>query len=80
MKEYNLAQFTNCRPNLAAEASDLGIPPGREPHGIDVGINIRSPKTDSVYSFFLTEKNDQSWEYLPYEKSCPIGKVVIFND
>jgi hypothetical protein len=67
---------------LTAEASALGIPPGRKPHGIADGINLSGqpegggPKLDRA-AFYFVESGDFGWLY----RNPMTGQEVrIWND
>ena len=86
--EMSLSKFTWDKEKgvIFADASELGCEVGEIPgkqvwvDSCDYGFRVVGKK--EVYTFLLDEDKleDGLWEYTPYEKSCPIEKLQIFND
>lgn len=87
--KYMLSKFlVHFGEELTAEASELGVGPGFVPgrrlwnDSMDWGLDIESDVSGKVYTFIYSKKleHGRGWEYTPYQKGCPIKKVVVFND
>lgn len=89
VREYNLAlfHFDKATGELTSEASDLnGFGPGQLWNdACDIGIAVRSPRTDRVERFYLDkvlsrDNEVQGWELKPVDPKCRVKKIIVFND
>lgn len=83
-----LSKFSYFGNEISAEASTLGLKPCEVPGGrlfpdaCDFGFTIESDQTGQSYIFLLDEErsNQDAWEYVPYDETCPVRMATIFND